>query len=323
VPIALPNLDDLNWKQLTDEGRTLIPPSAPDWTNHNASDPGITLMELFAHITELLLYRLNRISHANVREFLQLVDVTPRPSSKTDLHDDIRDTVAHFRELARAVTPKDHENLAMAANKDVHLSDGEQVARVKCIPLRNLENNDPSQRNKDVPGHISVVVVPNRRALPSAALLRTVRHALEPGRLLTVRIHVVPPRFVTCTVRLTLVPRPSVLAEQVQSAAIEALERFFDPLQGGFDGQGWPFGRSVYVSEIYQLLDKLDGVDYVTKSRNPATDDEMDELVVGPKHAGRIRCNEVGELEAIVLEPGELVNIWVDRADIGVTAPQR
>jgi hypothetical protein len=318
VPITLPNLDDLDWTQLTAEGRLLVPASAPEWTNHNASDPGITLVELFAHLAEMLFYRVNRTSDANAREFLQLIDGNRRTSSRKDLHDDIRTTVAGLREICRAVTPSDFVTLAMGVNKDLHFADEERVARVNCIALRNLESDDPADKNEDAPGHVSLVVVSNRRAPPSTALLRAVRHALEPARLLTTRIHVVRPRFVTCSVRLTLVPRANVMAETIRDEAVQALEKFFDPLQGGFDGQGWPFGRSVYVSEIYQLLDKLAGVDYITKSRNPATGDDMDELLIGPGHAKRLRWNAMGELEAIALDPDELVGMWVDRADITV-----
>ena len=48
MSIALPNLDDRRWSDLVEQGRALIPLYAPEWTDHNASDPGITLMELLA-----------------------------------------------------------------------------------------------------------------------------------------------------------------------------------------------------------------------------------------------------------------------------------
>jgi hypothetical protein len=52
LPLNLPNLDDLSWDDLMKEGRSLIPAWAPEWTNHNPSDPGITLVELFAYFSE-------------------------------------------------------------------------------------------------------------------------------------------------------------------------------------------------------------------------------------------------------------------------------
>ena len=62
MPIVLPNLDDRTFVDLVEEARTLIPTHAPEWTDHNPSDPGITLVELFAYLAEILMYRLNRIS---------------------------------------------------------------------------------------------------------------------------------------------------------------------------------------------------------------------------------------------------------------------
>ena len=60
MPLPLPNLDDRSYTDLVEEARRLIPTYAPEWTNHNPSDPGIMLIELFAYLTEMLIYRLNR-----------------------------------------------------------------------------------------------------------------------------------------------------------------------------------------------------------------------------------------------------------------------
>jgi len=80
MPLLLPNLDDRSWADLADEGRALIPVYGPEWTDHNASDPGITLVELLAWITEMDIFRLNQISDAERLRFLALVGVTPAPS---------------------------------------------------------------------------------------------------------------------------------------------------------------------------------------------------------------------------------------------------
>lgn len=73
MPIPLPNLDDRRWADLVDEGRSLIPLYSPEWTNFNPSDPGITLMELFAFIAEMDIYQLNRIPDRHKRKFLELI----------------------------------------------------------------------------------------------------------------------------------------------------------------------------------------------------------------------------------------------------------
>jgi hypothetical protein len=49
----------------------------------------------------------------------------------------------------------------------------------------------------------------------------------------------------------------------VQTNALAALNRFFDPLHGGADGNGWSFGRAVYRAEVLQVIDAVGGVDTV------------------------------------------------------------
>lgn len=73
MTLPLPNLDNRQWVDLVDEGRALIPRYAPDWTDHNASDPGITLIELFAWLSESAIYRLNRVPERHLRKFLGLL----------------------------------------------------------------------------------------------------------------------------------------------------------------------------------------------------------------------------------------------------------
>jgi predicted phage baseplate assembly protein len=79
MPLPLPNLDTRRWSDLVDEGRALIPRFAPGWTDHNVHDPGITLVELLAYLTEELLYRANRIPDRHRRKFLALLGYPPEP----------------------------------------------------------------------------------------------------------------------------------------------------------------------------------------------------------------------------------------------------
>jgi predicted phage baseplate assembly protein len=79
--IPLPELDDRRWSDLVEESRALIPVLAPEWTDHNASDPGITVIELYAWLAEMDVFRANRVTDAARRRFLALVGVAPRPAS--------------------------------------------------------------------------------------------------------------------------------------------------------------------------------------------------------------------------------------------------
>jgi hypothetical protein len=72
-------LDDRTYAQLVAEGTAQINRLAPRWTNYNAADPGITLLELFAWLSEQNLYRTDRVPDEMVRGFLRLVEIEPAP----------------------------------------------------------------------------------------------------------------------------------------------------------------------------------------------------------------------------------------------------
>jgi predicted phage baseplate assembly protein len=66
-------LDDRRFQDLVSEARLKISRACPEWTEHNVSDPGITLIELFAWMTEMTIYRLNRVPdklHVTLLELL-------------------------------------------------------------------------------------------------------------------------------------------------------------------------------------------------------------------------------------------------------------
>src|SRR3954464_15562780 len=76
--IPPPKLDDRNFNDIVEEAISMIPRYAPEWTNHNPSDPGITLIELAAWMTDLLIYRLNQVPEKNYVAFLNLLGDTLR-----------------------------------------------------------------------------------------------------------------------------------------------------------------------------------------------------------------------------------------------------
>ena len=85
MPLTIPQLDDRNFEQLLAEAKARIPVHTPEWTNFTSeSDPGITVVELFAFMTENLLYRANRIPEKNRRKFLTLLQVPLQPASAAE-----------------------------------------------------------------------------------------------------------------------------------------------------------------------------------------------------------------------------------------------
>ncbi len=76
MSLKAPRLDDRSFEDLVEEARARIPLYTPEWTDHNASDPGITLIELFAFMTDIMLYRLNRVPDKNFIKFMELIGMT-------------------------------------------------------------------------------------------------------------------------------------------------------------------------------------------------------------------------------------------------------
>jgi hypothetical protein len=93
--------------------------------------------------------------------------------------------------------------------------------------------------------------------------LQRFAHFLDRRRLVTTRVHVVGPRRVVVTVNVQVSPEAGVDVPLVRAAVEAALRAFFDPYTGGDEGAGWPVGRDVYRSEIFQKAEDVEGVDFV------------------------------------------------------------
>jgi len=87
MSLPSPNLDDRTFQQIVDDVKRQIGRRCPEWSDHNVSDPGVTLIELFAWMTEMSLYRMNQVPEKNYRKFLELIGVTLEPPApaRTDL----------------------------------------------------------------------------------------------------------------------------------------------------------------------------------------------------------------------------------------------
>ncbi len=75
MTLPTPTLDDRRFQDIVDEAKRLIPQYCPEWTDHNLSDPGVALIELFAWMTEMILYRLNQVPDKHYTKFLDLMGV--------------------------------------------------------------------------------------------------------------------------------------------------------------------------------------------------------------------------------------------------------
>jgi predicted phage baseplate assembly protein len=80
MPLQAPQLDTRTFDELKRLALLRIPRYAPEWTDFNESDPGVTLVELFAWLTEMMLYEVNRVPDRNYIKFLQLLGMELRPA---------------------------------------------------------------------------------------------------------------------------------------------------------------------------------------------------------------------------------------------------
>ena len=79
MALPVPNLDDRRFQDLVDDAKRLVQQRCPEWTDHNVSDPGVTLIETFAWMTDQVVYRLNRVPDRNYVKFLELIGVSLYP----------------------------------------------------------------------------------------------------------------------------------------------------------------------------------------------------------------------------------------------------
>jgi hypothetical protein len=162
-----------------------------------------------------------------------------------------------FREHYRAITSEDYEQLALSIP-------GLKVARANAIP-----NYNPDYPCIAIPGSVTVVVVPYTREgtvtpVPGKGFILTILNHLEKHRLVTTDVHVIGPEYVKVSVKCKVQVKKRSSPTEVKKRVTKSLKSFLDPLEGGPNGKGWPFGRSVFPSEIYQIIDKVEGVDYAT-----------------------------------------------------------
>ncbi|WP_405059077.1 putative baseplate assembly protein [Kribbella sp. NBC_01505] len=75
MSLQAPHLDDREFQDLVDEAKRFVQRRCPEWTDHNVSDPGVTLIEAFATMVDQLIYRLNRVPERHYLRFLDLAGV--------------------------------------------------------------------------------------------------------------------------------------------------------------------------------------------------------------------------------------------------------
>jgi hypothetical protein len=271
--------DDWTYAELMAQAHALIPALAPEWTDHNVSDPGITLVELLAWLTEMAIFQVGQAPGTHTATFLSLLngpDWTPPDTQRTgpaELTADVRDTVRALRERYRAVTADDYEYLLTStwpgSKAAAELGAAAALRQVSCVPRRDLTRTDPQARADEAPTHVSVVVLPQPSGpqdtypVPGPALIKALQDFLDPRRILTTHHHVVGPSYVDAGVSANVALRDDAPPDQSLAAARDALRSACDPISGGPGGTGWRFGEAIRVSQIYAVLEQVPALDWI------------------------------------------------------------
>lgn len=212
-------------------------------------------------------------------------------SAAEKLEDVTRRALEMLARPGRAVTLADYEALAQR-------TPGVRLARVSA--RANLHPQFPCY---SAPGVVTVLVLPSlpaRRPVPSAALQQAVAAYLTRRRVVGTRVVVAGPTYRVVSVRARVQPRPRVDAAALRERLRRSLDRFFDPLVGGPEGAGWPFGRDVYRSEVLQLIDETPGVENVISLEllGEGGEPQCGNLCIGPTglvESGHHEIEVVGE----------------------------
>ncbi len=165
-----------------------------------------------------------------------------------------------LKTTSRAVTAEDYEFLAKQASP--------AVARAHCIQPK--AGGDGSAVG---PGLVHVYIVPalpegDHRVSPEMLALsphvqEAVHAFLDERRLLTTMLHLSAPDYLLVSIELTVKALPGSAPQAVKQQVEGALYRYLHPLSGGPHGQGWPFGRELFLPEVYALVQRVAEVDYI------------------------------------------------------------
>lgn len=286
MPLPNLNLDDKNFEELVEEAKKYIPIYAPEWTDHGIHDPGITLIELFAWISEMQIYYLSKITEENKASFLKILGTPINEDNKVDAN--ISKARKDIKKTYSAITPEDYEYLVYEYlesayseggfskskysegqySEDEYLvdeySENEYSDDEYFDELRNkhFKDNFRVKAVPDVENQLMKVIIANRYNINNdiSDLYEDIYSYLDEHRIVGTPLYVGGAEFVKVSISADINIKKSYNFEAVKNMAKKKLIEFLDPFNGGVLKKGWPFGRKVFKSEINQILAKVDGV---------------------------------------------------------------
>jgi baseplate J-like protein len=153
-----------------------------------------------------------------------------------------------IRHGGSAITYEDYEDLARLASP--------AVARARSVRFYK----------KDGVGKVKLVIVPGStdpRPVPSLELKKRVQEYIDERKSPLARLSVEGPKYVEVNVTVDIAATSLEGANELKLAVLERLNEFLHPLAGGFNGEGWDFGRRPHDSDLYFLIEGIPGVDHI------------------------------------------------------------
>ncbi len=283
MPVTYPDLSTRNYQDILDEMISSIPRYSEKWTNFNPSDPGITILEILAWIFDAHLYTINQIPdesyinfvrliagvkeeeagslleklrsdpnsdryHIEFLEFLRKIEYDKKADTQViDYHELKAASLRFLNSTYRAVTEDNFAALAIEAT--LYRTEGPVVKRA-------IVHGYPD-------GKVEIIIISDSHKNYNK-LKKIVQDYLEPRRLICTRIVVMEPAYSSLKIEIDAACRPGSEAakEKIKRDIEKNIVEFLDPVNGGEDKKGWPYGRPVSIYELFHIIEEIGGVDH-------------------------------------------------------------
>ncbi|KNY25329.1 baseplate J/gp47 family protein [Pseudobacteroides cellulosolvens] len=140
--LTLKELNDRTYQEILNQSKELIPRVFPQWTDLRAHDPGITLVELFAWLTERLEDNLNKVTYKNYLKFLKMLNIRPREPERAST------TVTFEGVWDNVVIPRG----TRICGEGVVFETDEAVCFKNIEDIQDVKGNKDIRENEDIEG---------------------------------------------------------------------------------------------------------------------------------------------------------------------------
>ncbi len=293
MQIQFPDLASRTYKDILEEMISSIPKYSEKWTNHNPSDPGITILEILAWIFDANFYRIGIMPEESYINFLRLIagargeeiDILLQNLRKDPNSDRYHIEILEFlketeENRSRGTRKRKITEMKAAAisfiNSNYRAITEEDFKALAIEATRKKKEDDPEVKRVEISGNpdgrVEIIIISDHLD-KYKELKRIVKDYLEPRRLICTKINVREPVYSPVDIFIEVAylshARQDITADKIK----RNIQEFLDPLKGGDDRKGWVYGRTLTVFELYNIIERTEGVDHaisVMMDKDPA-----------------------------------------------------